>query len=114
MIVHASEPWSTKRHLLWGEAQRMRVLELLKIGYLLRAKLCHGSVVDWWVAHVMPHAIAWGVDGADDDEEESGEKPAGEEGSGEMEGSGKEGSREEGSGEEGSGEESMDEEGGKE
>ena len=62
MIVRASEPWSPMSHSLWSEANRARVVELLKVGYQLRNKLEHGSVLDWWVAHVMPHAVAWGVE----------------------------------------------------
>ena len=59
MIVCASEPWSPTTHNLWGAPQRTRVLQLLKIGYLLQAKLAHGAVLDWWVAHVMPDAVEW-------------------------------------------------------
>ena len=61
MIVRASEPWSPDTHALWGDTQRARVLELLKIGYLLRATLGDWSVLDWWVGHVMPCAIVWDV-----------------------------------------------------
>ncbi len=63
LIVLASEPWSQRTHALWGEQHRARAFELLKIGYQLRAKLeQHGSVIDWWVSHVMPHALSWDVE----------------------------------------------------
>ena len=61
MIIKASEAWSPSTHSLWSVAHRARVLELLEIGYLLRTKLGHGSVLDWWVDYVMPHAVRWEV-----------------------------------------------------
>ena len=61
MIVRASQPWSPSTHALWSNEHRARVVELLEIGYQLRAKLAHGSVLDWWTTHVMPHAVAWDV-----------------------------------------------------
>ena len=62
MILRASEPWSCTTHSLWSDAHRARVRELLEIGYLLRTKLSDGSVLDWWIAHVMPHAVSWDVE----------------------------------------------------
>ena len=62
MILLASQPWSTCTHELWGQPQRSHAFELLKIGYQLRAQLGHGSVVDWWVAYVMPYAVTWAVE----------------------------------------------------
>ena len=62
MILRASESWSPSTHSLWSEAHRGRVLDLLVIGYQLRSKLAHGSLLDWWIAHVMPHAVAWDVE----------------------------------------------------
>lgn len=61
LILRASQPWSPSTHELWGAPQRARAFELLKLGYLLRATLGDGSVLDWWVAHVMPHALSWNM-----------------------------------------------------
>ena len=62
LIVRAGQPWSPTTHLVWSDAHRTRARELLSIGGLLRKKLEDGSVLDWWVAHVMPHAVAWDVE----------------------------------------------------
>lgn len=62
IILRASQPWSTVTHHLWGVDHRAHVFELLKIGYELRAKIGHGSVLDWWIAHVIPHSVAWDIE----------------------------------------------------
>ena len=59
LIVRAAGPWSPTHHELWGRKQREFAVELLKIGYEMRAKYCSGAVLDVWIAHVMPQAVQW-------------------------------------------------------
>ena len=64
---HASDamraaPWSPARHPLWTAPDRAKAYELLKIGHLLSRTLdndsAQGALLDVWVAHIMPQAMA--------------------------------------------------------
>jgi hypothetical protein len=63
LILRASAPWSPQTHRLWGARHRAFAVELLKIGYLMNET--HGPLLDTWIAHVMPHAIAWEMEDPD-------------------------------------------------
>lgn len=58
LIMKASAPWSPQLNELWGRPHRLFAVELLKIGYRLRAKY-ECALFDVWVAHVMPFAVTW-------------------------------------------------------
>ena len=63
LILRAAAPWSPKTHDLRPRVIRARAVEVLKIGYQLArthsAGVNEGALIDAWLAHVMPHAIAW-------------------------------------------------------
>lgn len=61
LILQASEPWSPAAHELWGRQHRAFAVELLRIGYRLRAKY-GDALFDAWVTHVMPHSVSWEVE----------------------------------------------------
>ena len=55
LVLRASEAWSPSNHALWGDKQRARAVELLKLGYSMSTHL----PIEVWIGHIMPHAISW-------------------------------------------------------
>ena len=53
LIVRAAGPWSPDTHELFPEPARRRAVQLLWTAASYKGK----DIKEWWVAHVLPHAV---------------------------------------------------------